>query len=134
MSSCASQLHTCSSHASEHFPRCLFRNPTLPHALAHSSCLFSCAGVKRSRNGPSLAKRPWYSTDRPPFKFRAIWSPFDTPAVNRGTVKPSLCYSPTPLQNSPITHLNHLHVLHRWITIVWAKIVPHLDTPTSIYL
>ena len=24
MSSCASHLHTCSSHASEHFPRCLF--------------------------------------------------------------------------------------------------------------
>ena len=29
MSSCASHLHTCSSHASEHFPRCPFCNPTL---------------------------------------------------------------------------------------------------------
>ena len=29
MSSCASHLHTCSSHASEHFPRCLFCNPAL---------------------------------------------------------------------------------------------------------
>ena len=29
MSSCAFHLHTCSSHASEHFPRCLFCIPTL---------------------------------------------------------------------------------------------------------
>src|SRR3954468_24200727 len=29
MSSCASHLHTCSSHASEHFPRCPFCNPAL---------------------------------------------------------------------------------------------------------
>ena len=29
MSSCASHLHTCSSHVSEHFPRCPFCNPTL---------------------------------------------------------------------------------------------------------
>ena len=41
MSSCASHLHTCSSHASEHFPRCPFCNPTLPHTPAHPSCLFS---------------------------------------------------------------------------------------------
>ena len=76
-------LHTCSSHASEHFSRCPFRNPTLPHAPAHPSCLFSCAGVKRSRNGPSLAKWPWYSTGRPPVKFRVIWRSFGTPTVIR---------------------------------------------------
>ena len=87
MSSCASHLHTCSSHASEHFPRCPFCNPTLPHAPAHPSCLFLCAGVEHSRNGPSLAKWPWYSTGRPPVKFRAIWRSFDTPTVNRVTVK-----------------------------------------------
>ena len=29
MSSCALHLHTCSSHASEHFPRCPFCNPAL---------------------------------------------------------------------------------------------------------
>ena len=34
-------LHTCSSHASEHFPRCPFCIPTLPHAPAHPSCIFS---------------------------------------------------------------------------------------------
>ena len=94
MSSCASHLHTCSSHASEHFPCCPFRNPTLPHAAAHPSCLFSCAGVKRSRNGPRLAKRPWYSTGRPPVKFRAIWRSFGTPTVNRVTVKASFSLQP----------------------------------------
>ena len=35
MSSCASHLHTCSSHASELFPHCPFCNPTRPHAPAH---------------------------------------------------------------------------------------------------
>ena len=97
-------------------------------------CLFSCAGIKRSRNGPRFAKRPWYTTGRPPVKFRAIWSPFDTPTVNRGTVKPSLCCSPTPLHNSPITHPKPLHALGRSITIVWAKIAPHLESPSSLYL
>ena len=47
--------------------------------------------------------------------------------------RPLLSCSPTPLQNSPITHLNHLHVLRRWITIVWAKTTPHLDAPSSLY-
>ena len=57
-------------------------------------CLFSCAGVKPSRNGPWFAKRPWYTTGRPPVKFRAIWSPFDTPTVNRGIVKASCVLQP----------------------------------------
>ena len=57
-------------------------------------CLFSCAGVKRSRIGPRFIKRPWYTTDRPPVKFRAIWSSFDTPMVNRGTVKASCVLQP----------------------------------------
>ena len=101
MSSCASHLHTCSSHASEHFPRCPFRNPTLPHAPAHPSCLFSCAGVERSRNGPSLAKWPWYSTGRPPVKFRVIWSSFGTPTVNRITAKASFELQPNTPPKQP---------------------------------
>ena len=63
--------------------------------------LFSCAGVKLSRNGPSLAKRPWYSTGRPPIKFRAIWRSFDTPTVNRVTAKPSFVAAQHPLQSGP---------------------------------
>ena len=96
MSSCASHLHTCSSHASEHFPRCPFCNPTLLRPPAPPFVSFH-AGVKLSRNGPRFAKRPWYTTGRPPVKFRAIWSPFDTPPVNRGTVKAScVLYPNTP--------------------------------------
>ena len=93
-SSCASHLHTCSSHAPEHFPRCPFCNPTLPHAPAHPSCLFSWAGVKRSRHGPRFAKWPWYTTSRPPVKFRSIWRPFDALTVNRITAKASCVLQP----------------------------------------
>ena len=76
-----------------------------PHAPAHPSCLFSCAGVKRSQIGPRLAKRPWYTTGRPPVKFRAIWTLFDTPTVNQGTIKASCVFHPNTLfkvaQNPP---------------------------------
>ena len=41
MSSCALHLHTCSSHASEHFPRCPFCNPTLPSPPVHPSYFLS---------------------------------------------------------------------------------------------
>ena len=86
-------LHTCSFLASEHFPVVRF-------AIQHSYvtqrpfCLFSCAGVKLSRNGLRFAKRPWYSTGRPPVKFRAIWRSFGTPTVNRVTAKASFSLQP----------------------------------------
>ena len=48
--------------------------------------------------------------------------------------RPFLGCSPTPLQNSPITHLSHFHALRRRITIVWAKTAPHFDSPSSLYL
>ena len=127
-------LHTCSSHASEHFPRCPFCNPALLCSPASPSSLFSCAGVKRSRNGPSLAKRPWYTIGRPPVKFRAIWRSFDTPMVNWVTAKASFVLQPNTLPNWPKTHPNPLHALGRSITIVWAKTAPHLDSPSSLYL
>ena len=101
MSSCASHLHSCSSHASEHFPRCPFRNPTLLRAPACPFCLFLCAGVKRSRNGPRFAKWPWYTTGRPPVKFRVIWSLFDVPMVNRGTAKASCVLQPNTPPKRP---------------------------------
>ena len=58
MSSCALHLHTCSSHGSEHFPRCPFCNPALLSPPVHPSCFLSCACVKLSRNGPRLVKWP----------------------------------------------------------------------------
>ena len=104
MSSCALHLHTCSSLASEHFPRCPFCNPTLICPPAPSFCLFSCAGVERSRIGSRFAKRPWFTTGRPPVMFHAIWSSFDTPTVNRVARDPSLLSAQHPsnlAQNPP---------------------------------
>ena len=134
MSSCASHLHTCSSHASEHFPRCPFCNLTLLCPPAPSFCLFSCVGVKRSRIGPRFAKRPWFITGRPPVKFRAIWSSFDTSTVNRVTVKVSCVLQPNTPPKWPKTHLNLLHHIDRSITIAWPQTAPHLDSPSSLYL
>ena len=95
--------------------------------------LFSCAGVKRFRIGPRLAKRPWFTTGRPPVKFRTIWTSFDTPTVNRGTEKASCVLQPNTPPIWPKTHQTLLHVLERSITIVWAKTAPHLDSPSSLY-
>ena len=103
-----------------------------------SSCvpfyLFLCAGVKRYRIGPRLAKRPWFTTGRPPVKFRAIWTSFDTPMVNRGTEKASYVLQPNTPQKWPKTHLNLSHHFGRSITISWPKTAPHLDSPSSLYL
>ena len=94
-------LHTCSSHASEPFPRCPFCNSALLCPPAFPFCLLLCAGVKHSRNGPRLAKWPWYSTGRPPVKFRAIRRSFGTPMVNRVTVKALLFAAQHPFQSGP---------------------------------
>ena len=115
--------------------------PVVRFAIRHSYalrrppfCLSLCAGVKLSRNGPRFAKWPWYSTGRPPVKFRAICRSFDTPTVNRVTVKLlSLC-SPTPLSKWPKIHPNPLHALGRLITIAWPQTAPHLESPSSSYL
>ena len=83
--------------------------------------LFSCAGVKRFRIGPGLSMRPWFTTGRPPVKFRAIWTLFDTLTVNQGTEKVSCVLQPNTLPIWPKTHLNLLHHLGRSITIAWPK-------------
>ena len=83
--------------------------------------LFSCAGIKCSRIGPRLAPRPWFTTGRPPVKFRAIWTSFDTPTVNRGTVKASCVLQPSTSPKWPKTDLNLLHHLGRSITIAWPQ-------------
>ena len=94
----------------------------------------SCVGIKHFRIGPRLAKRPWFTTGRPPVKFRIIWTSFDTPTVNRGTEKASCVLQPNTPPIWPKTHQTLLHVLERSITIVWAKTAPHLDSPSSLYL
>ena len=113
--------------------------PVVRFAIRHSYvlrrspfCLLLRVGIKHSRNGPWFAKRPLYSSGRPPVKFRAIWSPFDTLTVNRVAVKASSVCSPTPLQSGPLTHPNPFHALGRSITIAWPKTAPHLDSPSSL--
>ena len=127
-------LHTCSSHASEPFPRCPFCNPALLCPPASPFCLSLRAGVKRSRNGQRFAKWPWYTTGRPPVKFRSIWRSFGTLTVNRATAKSVCVCSPTPLPKCPKTQQTPLHALGRSITIVWAKTALYLESPSSLYL
>ena len=125
-------LHTCSSHASEHFPVAVLQSGA-PMSPGVPFYLFSCAGVKRFRIGPILVMRPWFTTDRPPVKFRAIWTSFDTPTVNRGTEKALCVLQPNTPPICPKTHQTLLHVLERSITIAWPKTAPHLDSPSSLY-
>ena len=101
MSSCALHSHTCSSHASEHFPRCPFCNPALLSPPVHPSCFLSCAGDKLSRNGQRLVKWPYYTTRRLPVKFRSIRRSFGTPTVNWVTAKSVCVCSKNPSLNSP---------------------------------
>ena len=105
-----------------------------PMSSGASFCLFLCAGVKRSRIGPRLAKRPWFTTGRPLVKFRPIWTSFNTPTVNRGTVKASCVLQPNTSPKWPKAHLNPLHPLGRSITIAWPKTVLNLEPPSSLYL
>ena len=56
--------------------------------------LFPCVGVKHFRIGPRLAKQAWFTTGRPHVMFRAIWTSFDAPTVNRGTEKASCVLQP----------------------------------------
>ena len=131
MSSCAFHLHTCSSHASEHFPRCPFCNPA---PLCHPVSLSTSFRMR-------VLKFFGLDRDLPcglfllsvlPVKFRAIWTSFDTPTVNRGTKKASCVLQPNTLPKWPKTHLNPLQHLGRLIMIAWPQTAPHKDIPSSL--
>ena len=101
MSSCALHLHTCSSQASDDFPRCPFCIPALLCPPAPPFCLFLCVSVKHSRIGPRLVIWPWCTTvDRlssfVPFGLRLILQ-----RLTEGPIRPHVCCSPTPLQSGP---------------------------------
>ena len=133
MSSCAFHLHTCSSHASEHFSRCPFCNPALRSPPVVISTFLSCVGIKHFWIGPILAKRPWFTTGRPPVKFLIIWTSFDTPTVNRGTEKAWCVLRPNTLPIWPKNHQKPFHHLDRSITIAWLKTTLHLELPSFLY-
>ena len=115
------------------FPRCPFCIPALRSPPVAISSFLSCVGIKHFRIGPRLAKRPWFTTGRPPVKFRIIWTSFDTPTVNRGTEKASCVLQPNTPTIWTKTHLSLLHHLERSITIAWPKTAPHLASPSSLY-
>ena len=133
MSSCALHLHTCLSHASEHFPRCPFCNPALLSPPVHPSCFLSCACVKLSWNGPTLVKWPF---NIPPGDHRSSFVPFGGRLVLQRLTghpqRPFVCCSKKPLKNQPKTHQTLFHAVGRSITIVWAKTAPHLEAPSSL--
>ena len=104
-SSCALHLHTCSSHAFEHFPRCPFCIPALRSPPVVLSTFLSCVGVNHFWIGPRLVMWPWFTTGRPSVKFRTIWTSFDTSTVNRGTEKASCVLQPNTPPFWPKTHL-----------------------------
>ena len=134
MSSCASHLHSCSSHASEHFPRCPFCNPTLPHAPTHPFVSFR----ERVLNVLGMARGLPSGLGIGPVDCLSSFVPFGGRLILQRLTgypqRPLWGCSPTPLPNSPITHISQFHALRHRITIVWAKTTPNLDTPTSFYL
>jgi hypothetical protein len=133
MSSCASHLHTCSSHDSEHFPRCPFCNPALLCSPASPFTFFrvrvlNILGMYRALpSGPGIAPIDHLSS------FGSFGARLVLPWLTALSQRPLLSCSPTTLQNSPITHLTPFHALRR-ITIVWAKTTLHLEPPSSLYL
>ena len=129
-------LHTCSSHAFEHFPRCPFCIPALRSPPVVISTFLSCVGIKHFWIGPRLAKRPWFTTGRPPVKFRIILTSFDTPTVNRGTEKASCVLQPnrpdkaTYLANHKKTRLwtwTQLAASPHTVLFRWKLFLDHVD-------
>ena len=101
MSSCAFHLHTCLSHASEHFPRCPFCNPVLlchPVSLSTSFRVWVLNVLGLDRDLPSgLGLLP---VDRQssfiPFGLRLMLQ-----RLTEGPRRPRVCCSPTPFQSGP---------------------------------
>ena len=101
LSSCASHLHTCSSHASEHFPRCPFCIPALlcPPVSPFTSFrvrLLNVLGLDRDLpSGLGLLPVDRLSSFVP-FGLRLILQ-----RLTEGPKRPRVCCSPTPLQFGP---------------------------------
>ena len=101
MSSCAFHLHTCSSHASEHFPCCPFCNPALlchPVSLSTSFHVWALKilGLDRYLScGLGLLPVDHLSSSVP-FGLRLILQ-----RLTEEPKRPRVCCSPTPLHIGP---------------------------------
>ena len=132
MSSCELHLHTCSSYAFEHFPRCSICIPALRSPPVVISSFLSCVGLNISgldRDLPSILGLP--PVDRlssfVSFRLRLILQ-----RLIEGPKRPHVLQTNTP-PLWPKTHQNPLHHLERSIMIAWPKTAPHLDSPSSSY-
>ena len=94
-------LHTCSSHAFEHFPRRPFCIPALRSPPVVISTFLSGVGIKHFRIRPRLAKRPWFTTGRPPSSFVPFGLRLILQRLTEGPKRPRVCCSQTPLQFGP---------------------------------
>ena len=101
MSSCASHLHTCSSHASEHFPHCPFCIPAL---LCHPVSSFT-SFHERVSNVLGMDRGLSSGLSIPPGDHRSTFVPFGGRLVLQRLTgqlqSPFVCSSKTPSLNSP---------------------------------
>ena len=101
MSSCAFHLHTCSSHASEHFPCCPFCNPAL---LCHPVSLSTSFRV-RVLNVFGLDRDLSYGLGLLPVDRLSSFVPFGLRLIlqrlTEGPRRPRVCCSPIPFQSGP---------------------------------
>ena len=125
-------------HASVQVSRFLLLSVLSPYTLACTRCTSQTLFREREKNvlgiGRDLSSGLGTSpVDCPPnfVPFGGRLMPQRLTALTAGP--PSLC-TPAPLQNSPLAHLNPLHALRRWITIVWAKTALENSSPSSLYL
>ena len=101
MSSCASHLHTCSSHASEHFPRCPFCIP----ALLSPPVVLSTSFRVRVLNSFGLDRDLSCGLGLLPVDRLSSFVPFGLRLIlqrlTEGPKRPRVCCSPTPFQSGP---------------------------------
>ena len=127
-------LHTCSSHASEHFSHCPFRDPALlcppapPFASFHVRVLNILGMARGLPSGLGIAPVDHLSS------FGSFGARFVLQRLSAYPQRPILSCSPTPLPKWPKTQQTPLHALSRSITIAWPKTAPHLESPSSLYL
>ena len=101
MSSCALHLHTCSSHASEHFPHCPFCIPALLSAPVPLSTSFRVWGLNISGLDRDLS----CGLGLLPVERMSCFVPFGLRLIlqrlTEGPKRPRVCCSPTPLHFGP---------------------------------
>ena len=101
MSSCALHLHTCSSHAFEHFPRCPFCIPALRSPPVVISTFFYMWGLNISGLDQDLSCGLGLLPVDRLSSFMAIGLRLILQRLTEGPKRPRVCCSPTPLQFGP---------------------------------